>query len=185
LVSRGFIEIFSQGLFRLTYNGQTFVEEKLLSTYNNKIFLIAACEDEIDRLIEKVYRPAVEHETDYQLKFQEKSEPKGTIHEDIWDYIEGSKLIICDFTHSRPNCFIEYGYALAKEKHIILCIEEKEGKDKNNRLKVPFDTQPQKYSFWKREWLENNDLENLENYKKEIRERINMKLDIIDVQSEI
>lgn len=185
LISKGFIEIIKNQFYRLTYNGLTFVEEKLLSTFNNKIFLIAACNNDIKKLIEHVYRPAVQDGSDYELKFQEMSEPKGTIHEDIWNYIEGSKLIICDFTDRRPNCFIEYGYALAKGKHIILCVEEKEGKDKSNRLKVPFDTQPQKYSFWKKGWLENNDFENLEKYKKEIRDRISMKLDILDLESKI
>jgi hypothetical protein len=89
-------------------------------------------------------------------------------------------------TGQRPNCFIEYGYAFAKEKQIILCVEETEGKTEDGRINVPFDTMTQKYSFWKREWLSSEGFQNeLTNFKDEIKERLEMKLKIIEVESEI
>jgi hypothetical protein len=177
----------------LTYRGLTFVEDRfLLSPFRNRIFLIAACDDLIYKLIDEVYRPVVEEElakeleVEYELKFQERSEPKNTIHDDIWEHLEHSKLILCDLTFQKPNCFIEYGYALAKGKHIILCVEESEGKTEEGRLKVPFDTQAQKYSFWKKEWLSGKDHKSdLIKFKDEINERIKMKLSIIDASSEL
>jgi len=181
LISKGYIRDFDG--YELTFSGSMYIEEKLLSPFNNNIFLIAACNDTIEDLINKVYRPAVES-FGYDLVFQEQSEPKGSIHEDIWNYIDKCSIIICDLTNKRPNCFIEYGYALAKEKQIILCVEESEGKTKNGYIKVPFDTQNQKYSFWKKEWLENND-PGLKDFISEIKDRIKMKLQILDIETGI
>jgi predicted transcriptional regulator len=183
LISRGYIEkLERRELLRLTFDGVKASEDLYISHFSNKIFLIAACFDDIYKLIDKAYRPAVE-ELGYELIFQEKSEPKGSITDEIYENIEGCKLIICDFTHQRPNCFIEYGYAKAKGKQIILAVEENEGKDENERMKVPFDTQTEKYSFWHIEWLENE--KELEKYKNEIKERVERKLSILATKSEI
>ena len=184
LFSREYIKS-ERDYLTLTYSGLIFVEDRILSPFNGKIFLIAACRDEIEQLIDKVYRPAVS-ELGYDLRFQEQSEPKNSIHDDIWEYIEGCKLILCDLSYKRPNCFIEYGYALAKGKQIILCVEETQGKTKNGYIKVPFDTQNQKYSFWSEEWLtEKKHKLKLENFKTEIKERVEEKLALLDVASEI
>ncbi len=182
LKSKGFIEDYDG--YHLTYPGSMYIEERILSPFKNKIFLIAACNDIVYRLIDKVYRPAVK-ELGYTLIFQEQSEPKGSIHEDIWNYINHCRIILCDLSYKRPNCFIEYGYALAKEKHIILCVEENEGKTKDGYIRVPFDTQNQKYSFWKKEWFDNGEESELEKYKNEIQERVQMKIQIIELEEEI
>lgn len=182
LKSRKFILDDMGNTLKLSYEGFAFVEDKLLSPFSDKIFLIAACYDDIYHLYRKVYKPAVT-DLGYDLVFQERSEPKNSIHDEIWENIENCKLIICDLTHKRPNCFIEYGYALAKGKQIILCVEESEGKSKNRLMKVPFDTQTQKYSFWRKEWLNDNDL--LNKFRNEIRNRVEMKLKILDSRSEI
>ena len=81
-------------------------------------------------------------------------------------YIENCKMILCDLSFSRPNCFIEYGYAFAKNKKIILCIEEKQGKEEDGSMKVAFDTLTQRYSFWQEEWLERRNKKKLNEYKK-------------------
>lgn len=180
LISKDYIKDYDG--YQLTYPGLQYIENKLLSPYSDKIFLIAACNPIIEELIKKVYEPATES-LNYKLIFQEQNEPKGSIHEDIWNYIESSNIIICDLTNKRPNCFIEYGYALAKNKHIILCVEETEGKTKDGYIKVPFDTQNQKYSFWKKEWLQNNNEIELEKFKQELIDRIQMKLQIIESES--
>lgn len=186
LVSRKYIEPSPKkhDVFLMTYEGMAVAESLLLSPFTNRIFLIAKCCEEIEKLIELAYKPAVK---DYDLFFQEKSEPKNSIHEDIWENIEFSKLVICDFTGKRPNCFIEYGYALGKGKHIILCVEESEGKAKGNLLRMPFDTQPQKYSFWRKEWLKDPTRckAELDKFKEEIAERIARKISLIESRSNI
>jgi len=185
LIDREFLDNDGSNL-SLTYKGQNFVEEKILSPFNDRIFLIAACQDDIIQMISKVYRPAVK-ELGYELIFQEENEPRRSIHDEIWEGIEESELILCDFTHERPNCFIEYGYALAKNKQIILCIEEKQGKTKSGKyLKIAFDTLNQRYSFWKSEWLIEKAYENeLIIFKDKIKERIREKIAKLDLQSEI
>jgi nucleoside 2-deoxyribosyltransferase len=129
----------------------------------------------------------VVEELNFTLVFQEKTEPKDTIHEDIWENVKGCKLIICDLTHSRPNCFIEFGYALGLDRPMICVVEESEGKDLEGRLKVPFDCNNKSFSFWKKEWVDKP-----EKYKKAIAEfrdklkdRIQQKLAILEAQSEI
>ncbi len=186
LLDRKFIASDANHNMSLTYNGLSFVEDTfLLSPFHGEIFMIGACEDEIFRLKEKVYEPAVE-KAGYKLKFQEQSEPRNTIHEDIWERIDYSKIILCDLTFQRPNCFIEYGYALAKGKHIILCVEENEGRNKNGLMKMPFDTLTQKYSFWRKEWLSNDKYSNdLMNYHNTILDRIREKLNIINAVSSL
>lgn len=186
LKDRKFIDSDASHNISLTHSGFSFIEDNfLLSPFRGEIFMIGACEEEIFKLKEKVYEPVV-GELGYKLKFQEQSEPRNTIHEDIWERIEYSKIILCDLTFQKPNCFIEYGYALAKGKHIILCVEENEGRNKDGLMKMPFDTLPQKYSFWRREWLSNDKYSNeLMGYHDTILDRIKEKLNIINAISSI
>jgi DNA-binding MarR family transcriptional regulator len=183
LVSKRLIErsTHHEPFLKLTHEGQVLAEERILTPFNDKIFLIAACDDDIYKLIEKVYDPVV-RELGYTLVFQEKSEPKNSIHEDIWEYIRHCKIILCDLTNKRPNCFIEYGYALGREKPIILCVEEEQGKDnKTGMMNMPFDTLTQRYSFWRREWLYKDSEPGLSAFAEELKERIRMKLAMAEV----
>ncbi len=184
LMDRKFVASDANYNMSLTYSGLSFVEDNfLLSPFHGEIFMIGACKDEIFKLKERVYEPAAK-KAGYKLKFQEQSEPRNTIHEDIWERIDYSKIILCDLTFKRPNCLIEYGYALAKGKHIILCVEETEGKSKDGLLRMPFDTLTQKYSFWRKEWLSNDKHSNdLMNYHNTILDRIREKLNIINAVS--
>ncbi len=65
---------------------------------------------------------------------------------------------------------------------MILSVEKTEGV-KDNRLTMPFDTLTQKFSFWERQWIEENDQVKLTGFKDEIKERISMKLGIIEIAS--
>jgi nucleoside 2-deoxyribosyltransferase len=188
LLSRKFID-FQDNNLRLTYDGMNFVECNIFSLhFSNKIFLIAACHDDIYWLIDNVYRPIAE-ELNFSLVFQEKTEPKDTIHEEIWENIKGCKLIICDLTHSRPNCFIEFGYALALNRPMICCIEDVDGHDENRRVKVPFDVNNKNWHFWHREWIsrenESEIKQKIADFKMELKKAIQQKLIILEAQSEI
>lgn len=98
LGDKGYIKIGKN--VRLTDLGVEFVEKLLLTPFSNKIFLIAACKPDIEKLIKDVYKPAVE-ELRHTLIFQEHTEPENSIHDDIWAYLTDCKLIICDLTHQR------------------------------------------------------------------------------------
>ena len=186
LADRGYLEKLLESSIRLTYQGQIHVENILLSSFSNQIFLIAACHDDIYYLIDNVYQPAVEA-CGYKLIFQEKTEAKDKIHDAIWENIERCKMIICDLSFKRPNCYIEYGYAYGKEKQIILMVEESQGKTKGNRMKIPFDTQTQQFSFWNKEWIKDPEQysQEIDDFKTKIIRRLKQKLEIIDSQSEI
>ena len=187
LKDRDFVEHNPNSYIRLKSSGYQFVEDNFfLSPYRNTVFLIAACNDDIYRLIDKVYRPIVEDQLGYELKFQEKSEPKETIHEDMWESIEQSKLILCDFTDKRPNCFIEYGYALRSRQNIILTIEESEGRNEEGSLKIPFDTLTQKFTFWQKKWLQPDyQGDEINTFAAELKERIEKKIAMLERKSNI
>lgn len=89
LIDQNVVERPNEKVIRLKSSGFFFVENNfLLSPYRNTIFLIAACHEDICRLIDLVYSSVVRDQLGYELKFQEKSEPKGAIHDDIWESIE-------------------------------------------------------------------------------------------------
>lgn len=186
LTSRGFLIRTQGGYFQLTHEATTHIEASLLTTFSNQIFLIAACQPDIEKMIDLVYKPAVE-ELGYTLFFQEASEPKDKIHDEMWESLERCKLVLCDFTHERPNCFIEYGFAYGKKKHILLTVSDVGWEDVNGRVKMPFDTLTQKFSIWQEKWLNDPDKfqSEIESFKNDLKGRISRKLQIIDSQSEI
>lgn len=66
----------------------------------------------------------------------------------------------------------------------MLMIEESEGKKEDGSFNAPFDTLTPKYSFWQREWLQENYQGNgVEKFRAEIKERIERKIAIIEAES--
>jgi hypothetical protein len=59
----------------------------------------------------------------------------------IFDSLHFASLTIVDLTGSRPNCFVELGYALGRPIRVIMTAEE--------GTKVPFDTDAVPCHFWK------------------------------------
>lgn len=160
LLTAGFIrELKHPTIFALTNKGQVEFENTYLR-YSNVVFLIAACKDDVEETIKEVYKPVIEGEFGLKLIFQEREEPSKTIHEDIYDYIDNCMFIITDLTHHRPNCYYELGYARAKGKQIILCIEE------SQRKEIPFDVTPLRYTPY--------NMSKKDNFIGELRDRVNI-----------
>lgn len=65
----------------------------------------------------------------------------GFINVGIFDSIHFARVAIVDLTGSRPNCFIELGYALGRETRVIVTAEE--------GTQLPFDTDAIPCHFWK------------------------------------
>ena len=59
----------------------------------------------------------------------------------IFDNLHFASIAIVDVTGSRPNCFIELGYALGRPIRVILTAED--------GTKSPFDTDAVPCHFWK------------------------------------
>ena len=74
----------------------------------------------------------------YQVNIANVTKP--WINQAIFDDLHHSAVIVADFTESRPNCFVEMGYAFGNAQRVILSAR----KGTNN----PFDIKPIETFFW-------------------------------------
>lgn len=89
-------------------------------------------DEELDNIWRNVYIPAIK-ECGLEPKRVDKHNEGRLLTSEIAEFIKRAKIIIADLTAERPNCYLEIGYAMGKDKftNLILCI-------KNNH-KVHFD----------------------------------------------
>jgi nucleoside 2-deoxyribosyltransferase len=138
---------------RLTLTGRNFYE-RTVQKRSRIVFIIAACEAE-DKPLQKeiidTYKEAIRTPAGLEPIFQEHEEPHKNIYVDIFDYIDASEFVVADITYQRASCYIEIGYALAKQKQVLLFVEEDYFNDPNKMNgKVPFDLFATKYQTYKR-----------------------------------
>jgi hypothetical protein len=129
--------------------------ENSLRRRSGLAFIIAACHayDRAGAVIEEkdtshlkvleLYKQTL-RDAGYDPKFQEHEEPQKNIYVDIFDYIDASEIVIADITWERPSCYIEIGYALARQKPTILFVEA-EYFEIQMKKKLPFDLSLVKY----------------------------------------
>lgn len=88
---------------------------------------------DVDDFFEAVVRPVVESRLGYKLLVVDGKQSVGQarIDGDIFAKLHHSQLVIADLTGSRPNCFIELGYALGRGIPTIVSTMKGE--------KLPFD----------------------------------------------
>jgi len=79
----------------------------------------------------------------------DRSEPNLTITEAILDAIDESKVILADLTFSRPSVYFEAGYALSQGIPLLLTCRSDHYRGAKDTLKVHFDLEQFKISFWK------------------------------------
>lgn len=72
-------------------------------------------------------------------------EHNNQIVPEIFKEIEDSKFVVVDLTGQRGGVYYEAGYAVAKNKELILCCEKKEEKD------IHFDVKQVNTIFWENE----------------------------------
>ena len=68
---------------------------------------------------------------------------KGQTHKidsKVFEEIEKSGIIIADLSGERPNCYLEVGYALARQRKLILTAKK--------GVKIHFDISSYKINFW-------------------------------------
>lgn len=65
----------------------------------------------------------------------------GFINVGIFDNLHFARVAVVDLTGSRPNCFIEMGYAFGRATRVIVTAE--------NGTRLPFDTDAVPCHFWK------------------------------------
>jgi hypothetical protein len=144
--------------YSVTLRGRNFYEQTVQNR-SGIVFIIAACESDDwpdQKNVLETYKTAI-RSTGFEPKFQEHEEPNKNIYVDIFDYIDSCEFVIADITYQRPSCYIEIGYALAKQKKVLMFVEEDYF---NNTMKgkVPFDLFATKYQTYK--YTNLTDLEN-------------------------
>lgn len=89
--------------------------------------------DAVENHFETVVRPVLEGELGYELTVIDGRSPfeKARIDDEIFAKLHRSGVVIADITGSRPNCFLELGYALGRQ--LPTMVMAREGSD------TPFD----------------------------------------------
>jgi nucleoside 2-deoxyribosyltransferase len=76
---------------------------------------------QLDKAYDEAIAPAIVQAGFSPLRIDERKNPEMIITRVLRE-IDRSEVVIVDLTGERPNCYMELGYALAKEKELILAI---------------------------------------------------------------
>lgn len=118
-------------------------------TAQNSIFIACAFgKPEIDTLSDRHLIPACA-KLGYKSIRVDRSEPDRTITELIMQEITQSAAMLADLTYARPSVYFEIGYALGLGIPIILSCREDHYRGIQDDLRVHFDLEQYKISFWK------------------------------------
>lgn len=102
---------------------------------------------EIDKLCEDVFFPICKN-NGYKALRIDQSEPTLTITDEIIQSILDVEIIIADLTFARPSVYFEVGYAIGNGIDYLLTCRKDHLKKVNDELKVHFDLEQFKISFW-------------------------------------
>ena len=105
---------------------------------------------EIDNLSDRILIPACAN-LGYKTVRVDQSEPERTITELIMQEITQSAAMFADLTYARPSVYFEIGYALGLGIPIVLSCREDHYRGAQDDLRVHFDLEQYKISFWKLE----------------------------------
>src|SRR5215471_7699262 len=108
---------------------------------------------ELDEMFNNIISPAV-GTMGLTTKRIDKHNEGGLLKSEIMAFIEDSDIIIADLTNERPNCYLEVGYAMGRNKfrNLILMAREDHNSDSPNyrpgAKKVHFDLSGYDILFW-------------------------------------
>jgi len=132
---------------------------------------------DLDRIFHEVINPAVIAAGLPTAKRIDKHNEGGLLKNEIVAFIEDSDIIIADLTNERPNCYLEVGYAMGRNKfrNVILLAREDHNPDSPNyrpgENKVHFDLSGYDILFW--------DANRLEAFQTELKSRIQKRLNLL------
>src|SRR5262245_56576755 len=130
----------------------------------------------LDQIFNEVIDPAVKSEGLIPKRIDKHNEG-GLLKSEIIAFIEDSDIIIADLTNERPNCYLEVGYAMGRNKfrNLILTAREDHHSDSPNYRpggkKVHFDVSGYDILFW--------DPNRLNDFAAELRKRIQGRLHLL------
>lgn len=101
----------------------------------------------VEEHFENVVRPVVEEELGFELTVIDgrQAYERARIDEEIFAKLHRSAVVLADITGSRPNCFLELGYAFGRQ--LPTMVMAKEGSE------TPFDIKTFSGLHWKAEGL--------------------------------
>jgi hypothetical protein len=138
---------------------------------------------DMDRIFKDIIDPAVRAVGLPPAKRIDKHNEGGLLKSEIIAFIEDSDIIIADLTNERPNCYLEVGYAMARNKvrNLILMAREDHNSDSPNYRpggkKVHFDLSGYDILFW--------DPGRLEAFKTELTSRIQKRLNLLSSDGKV
>ena len=100
--------------------------------------------EELDKVCREAIVPAL-RTCGLDPKRVDKHNKGGLLKSEIIAFINQADIIIADLTNERPNCYLEVGYAMGREKYsnLILTAREDHNPDSPNHIrngpKVHFD----------------------------------------------
>jgi hypothetical protein len=95
---------------------------------------------DVEAFFSDVVKPLTD-EMDYRLVVSPQSPDESRwLNEQIFSGIHDSGLVIVDLTEERPNCLIELGYALGRNRRVLICAQD--------GTKLPFDVDKIECFFW-------------------------------------
>lgn len=94
----------------------------------------------VEQFFRQVVDPVV-REFDYKpMQMGQNSSTHPWMNQEIFDNLHHSQLVVVDLTGSRPNCYIEFGYALGRRLPVLVTLQK--------GTNVPFDAKMIKHFAW-------------------------------------
>lgn len=136
---------------------------------------------ELDLIFDDVIDPSVRAAGLSSAKRIDKHNTGGLLKSEITAFIEDSDIIIADLTNERPNCYLEIGYAMGRNKfrNLILMAREDHNPDSSRYTpggkKVHFDLTGYDILFW--------DHNRLDEFRDELKTRIQRRLKLVSLET--
>jgi hypothetical protein len=130
-------------------------------------------DEELDKVCVNVIVPAL-RTNNLDPKRVDKHNRGGLLKSEIIGFINQSNIIVADLTNERPNCYLEVGYAMGRDKYqnLILTARDDHNPDSADYVKggpkVHFDLTGYDILWWNKG--------NLDGFRKELEKRIKRRL---------
>jgi len=86
---------------------------------------------QLENIYENVIVPAIKANNLFPCRV-DKHNKGNLLKNEITSFIKDAQIIIADLTNERPNCYLEIGYAMGKEKYSNLILTAREDHNSNN-----------------------------------------------------
>ena len=100
------------------------------------------CYVDVDNFFTEVVQPVIEAELGYKLMTIDNghTHEHSWVNQEIFERLHRCSLVIADLTCARPNCYMELGYALGRDKRFMVTARRGE--------RLQFDTSTLSCHFW-------------------------------------